>query len=80
MIWMYATPIFYPASIIPEKYSFIMDLNPLQHFIKNVRMCLIDGISPGPKSYIFCFIFAVGSLLLGLFVFKKEQDKFTLYL
>lgn len=80
MIWMYATPIFYPASIIPEKYSFIIDLNPLQHFIKNVRMCLIDGISPGPKSYIFCFIFAVGSLLLGLFVFKKEQDKFTLYL
>ena len=80
MIWMYATPIFYPASIIPEKYSFIIDFNPLYHFIKNVRMCLIDGVSPGPRSYIFCFIFAIGSLLIGSYVFKKQQDKFTLYL
>lgn len=80
MMWMYATPIFYSPSIIPEKFGFVLDMNPLYHFIKNIRMCIIEGISPGPKSYLFCFLFAMLSLALGSFVFKKSQDKFTLYL
>ncbi|MBQ6478093.1 MAG: ABC transporter permease [Erysipelotrichaceae bacterium] len=79
-IWQYATPIFYPAEIVPEKYRFIIRFNPLYHFIGNLRKCLINGISPEPMAYIYCLIFAVVSLLAGLFVFKKTQDKFTLYL
>ena len=79
-IWQYATPIFYPAEIIPEKYRFIVRFNPLYHFIGNVRKCLIDGISPEPKSYLYCFIFAFGALAIGSYIFKKSQDKFTLYL
>jgi len=80
MIWMYATPIFYPASIIPPKYSFIQTFNPLYQCIKNIRVCLINGISPEPKAYAFCFVLTLGTLLVGSFIFKKNQDKFTLYL
>ena len=79
-IWQYATPIFYPAEIIPEKFRFIVRFNPLYHFIGNLRKCLIDGLSPEPTAYLYCFIFAVGALLIGSYVFKKSQDKFTLYL
>ena len=79
-IWMYATPIFYPAEIIPEKYRFIVRFNPLYHFIGNARVCLIDGISPQPKAYLYCFLFAVLSITIGAFTFKKTQDKFALYL
>ena len=79
-IWMYATPIFYPAEIIPEKYRFIVRFNPLYHFIGNCRTCLINGISPEPKAYIFCAIFALLSLAIGSYTFKKTQDKFALYL
>ena len=79
-IWQYATPIFYPAEIIPDKYKFVVRFNPLYHFIGNLRKCLIDGISPEPISYLYCLIFAIGMLLIGTYVFKKNQDKFTLYL
>ena len=79
-IWMYATPIFYPAEIIPDKFRFIVKFNPLYHFIGNARKCLIDGISPEPITYVYCLLFALGSLLIGLLVFKKTQDKFALYL
>lgn len=79
-IWMYATPIFYPAEIIPEKYRFVVRLNPLYHFIGNARTCLIDGISPEPHAYIFCLLFALISIIVGAFTFKKTQDKFALYL
>lgn len=79
-IWMYATPIFYPAEIIPEKYKFIVRLNPLYHFIGNARTCLLNGISPEPSAYMFCAVFAIGALLIGAIVFKKTQDRFALYL
>lgn len=79
-IWMYATPIFYPAEIVPEKYRFIIRLNPLYHFIGNCRTVLINGISPEPQAYIFCLLFALISLFIGALTFKKTQDKFSLYL
>lgn len=80
MVWMYATPIFYPEKIIPDEFRFVLDINPLFHFIKNVRICLIDGLSPEPLAYIQCLLIAFGMLLVGSLVFKKTQDKFVLYL
>lgn len=79
-IWMYATPIFYPAEIIPDKYKFIVQINPLYHFVGNARKCILEGISPEPRAYLYCLLFAAVSLLIGSFVFKKTQDKFALYL
>ncbi len=79
-IWMYATPIFYPAEIVPDKYRFVIRLNPLYHFIGNCRTVLINGISPEPRAYVFCLLFALLSLFIGAFTFKKTQDKFSLYL
>ena len=79
-IWNYATPIFYPAEIVPEKYRFILRFNPLYHFIGNARICLMNGVSPEPIAYVYSFIFAVGSFLIGSYVFKKTQDRFALYI
>ena len=79
-IWQYATPIFYPAEIIPDRFRFIVQFNPLYHFIGCARKCLIDGVSPEPIQYIYCLIFAFGALAIGSYIFKKCQDKFTLYL
>ena len=80
MVWQYATPIFYSPNIIPSRFSFILTFNPIFQFIKNIRICIMDGISPEPRAYAYCFLCAVGCLLVGSLVFKKTQDKFTLYL
>ena len=80
MIWMYLTPIFYPENILPTNVAILLKGNPIYYFIKFARMCIIDGISPEPRMYFYCFLFAVTSLLFGAFVFKKTQDRFVLYL
>ena len=80
MMWMYATPIFYPESILPESFRFILQINPLYHFLKNTRMCIMDGLSPEPAVYVQCFLIALAALLIGALVFHKNQDKFVLYL
>lgn len=80
MLWMYATPLFYPESIIPERFSFIIKANPMYYFIKFVRIIFLEGISPQPIMYLQCFFWAVLSLVIGIIVFKKSQDKFILYI
>lgn len=80
MMWMYATPIFYPESILPDNFKVILEINPLYYFLKNTRMCILDGLSPEPSAYVGCFAMAIAMLLVGAFVFRKSQDRFVLYL
>ncbi len=80
MIWMYATPIFYPESILPENFKIILRINPMYYFLKNARLCILDGISPEPAVYMQCALMALGALAAGALVFRKSQDRFVLYL
>lgn len=80
MVWMYMTPIFYPESIIPERFLALYRLNPLYQFVTFLRTVLIQGISPAPSTYAMCFLCAVIPLVLGIWVFNRNQDKFIFHL
>lgn len=80
LIWMYATPIFYPAEIVPQNLKLIQTLNPLYHIISFVRTILIDGVSPSPIAYLACFLSAFIPFVIGCVIFKKTQGKFILYI
>ena len=80
MMWMYFTPLFYPENIIPQRFQSLYHMNPMYQYISFARICIIDGISPAPVFYFRCILCAVVMLLLGLWVFKRNQDKFVLYL
>ncbi len=80
MMWMYLTPIFYPESIIPAKFLMFYHMNPMYQYITFARICIINGVSPAPSSYFWCIVSSVVVLMLGIVVFKKNQDKFVLYL
>lgn len=80
LAWMYATPIFYPESVLDNEFSIILKINPLYYFIKSIRICLLDGVSPEPFVYIECALIAIATLLLGGCIFYKNQNKFVLYL
>lgn len=78
MLWMYATPIFYPESIIPSNFMMLYKMNPLYHIIRFIRIVLMDGVSPEPKAYALALIASIIPLLVGAMVFKKTQDRFVL--
>ncbi len=80
LVWMYATPIFYPADILPTQFHFIQALNPMYHYIQFIRTILIQGISPEPQAYLICAAMSLVTCLIGAIVFKKNQDKFVLYI
>jgi len=79
MLWMYLTPIFYPVSIIPDRYMTFYKLNPMYHFIDFSRIVIMNGVSPEPSEYLVCIISAIIMLAFGSWVFKKTQNNFVLH-
>lgn len=80
MLWMYATPIFYPESILPQEFRIVLEINPLYYFLKCMRMCILDGYSPEPAMYVQSLAISLVMLFLGALIFRKSQDRFVLYL
>lgn len=78
-LWTYLTPIMYDVSIIPEKFQIFMKLNPMYWFLDFARQIILYNQCPGLHNFIYCAIFGVGFLLLGIWIFKKNQDKFIYY-
>ena len=79
LAWTYATPLFYPESIVPDKFRFIQTFNPMYHYIRFIRTILMEGVSPDPISYLVCGFSAILTCVVGALVFKKFQDRFVLY-
>ena len=79
--WMYLTPIFYPITQLPfELMWMIKHFNPLYSYITQLRTIVLDGIFPDPRLVIYGFIVAFVSLVIGTWVFMKNQDRFILYI
>ena len=79
MLWMWTSAIFYPISIIPPSYSFLFDLNPALHYITIMRAICYEGTVPTEKSLIIATCYSILTLLLGISVFKANENKFFLY-
>lgn len=79
-LWMYLTPTFYPIDIIPDAWLPIYKLNPMYQYITFLRSILLDGMAPAPEIYAGCILSAGVMFVVGLLVFRKNQDKFVLYL
>ena len=77
--WTYATPLFYPVSILPEWMVAIEQFNPMYHYVTYFRDIVLWGQNPGIQENLLCLLFAVVTFAVGLLVFKKLQKRFILY-
>ena len=78
--WMYLTPIIYPKDILPEFILNIMNLNPMFYYVEYFREVVMYGTVPNLAAHLMCIIYAFLFLALGLIIFKKQQDRFILYI
>lgn len=72
---MYATPVIYPMSRIPEKYRFYIELNPMSAVIETFRSIYLGGVIPWGQLGISAVV--TGFLLLvGVAIFNKVEKTF----
>jgi ABC-type polysaccharide/polyol phosphate export permease len=79
-ILIYVSAIFYPKEIIPQKYQFILTFNPVFHYIEGFRQSVYYGLPPEIDNLIICTLIAFVSIVVGIVVFEKNQDKFMLHI
>ena len=77
---MYATPIFYPPQIVPESFRFIQDYNPIYAVISCCRSAFLYGELYDPHQLLFAMASAIVTLVIGVALFYKYQDKFILHI
>lgn len=76
-IWMYATPVVYPSSLIPEKWRLIYGLNPMAGVVEGFRWALIGrGTKPGPMLLVSAFVTII-LLVSGAFYFRRVEKTFA---
>ena len=76
----YATPVFYPEDIVPSEYRGLLLYNPLYYFVKAFRQSLYSGYMPDGMLLFICGGFTVAVMVIGLWVFKRYENRFILYI
>ena len=79
--WGYLTPIFYPIEMLPDKVEWtIKHLNPMYFYIGQFRDIVYSGKLPGALIIFAGCTTSCLMVMIGLNVFKKNQNKFILYI
>ena len=75
--WMFATPVAYPSSLVPEPWREWYGLNPMAGVIEGFRWALL-GKSGNPGLLVWVSVAAVLLLLTGgLFYFRRTESTFA---
>ncbi len=79
-IMTYFTPIMYDISMLAPWIQNVLKLNPLYHYITFARTIILYGEMPSVTRFLICGGSALIVFVIGIVVFKKNQDKFIYYM
>jgi lipopolysaccharide transport system permease protein len=76
-LWLFATPVAYPSSLLPEPWRSLYGLNPMAGVVEGFRWSLLGRTTaPGPLIAVSCL--AVIALLIGgLWYFNRMEQTFA---
>ena len=73
-----ATATTFFTDIIPQQYLFAYKLNPLYSAVECFRNIILGGTFPDTWPFLFLIVTSIISLIIGVYIFFKYQDKFVL--
>jgi lipopolysaccharide transport system permease protein len=76
-VLFFMSPIFYPIEAIPEKFRFIIKLNPLSGILENFRSVLIWDRLPDFGGWLIQIFISLAIFILGYMWFMKTKPGFA---
>ncbi len=76
-LWLYATPIIYPMSAIPERYRWILPFNPMTGIIESYRLTILQGQQPNFLHLGTSMLISLIFLTVGFVYFKRVEFQFA---
>ena len=74
--WMFATPIVYPASLVPERWQWLIHLNPMSGLVEGFRSAFL-GRPFDLSALAISFAVAVLLFVIGVAYFEKVERRFA---
>ena len=71
-LWLLATPVAYPVSVVPERWRVFYELNPMAGVVEGFRWTLVGGPSPGRSVALSAAVVAI-VLAAGLAYFARTE-------
>ncbi|HEY9680493.1 MAG TPA: ABC transporter permease [Oculatellaceae cyanobacterium] len=71
--FFYFIPIVWKVDSLPKEYTIYFTSNPFTHFIMLFRTIILDGQIPAMREWGICGIYACCTILLGLYILKKNE-------
>ncbi len=76
-LWLFATPIAYPSSLLPEPWRTLYSINPMVGVVEGFRWALLDAkTAPGPM-LIVSSLAALALLVGGAYYFRRLEKTFA---
>jgi lipopolysaccharide transport system permease protein len=76
-LWLYATPVIYPTSLVPERWRFLYMLNPMAALVTAYRRVILEGLPPEWLSLGVASATILVILLAGYGLFKRTERLFA---
>jgi lipopolysaccharide transport system permease protein len=76
-IWLYASPVAYPVSLVPERWRLLYSLNPMAGVIEGFRWSLLGNPAPDFKVMAVSALAVVILLVGGIVYFKRMEQAFA---
>jgi ABC-type polysaccharide/polyol phosphate export permease len=77
LLWMYITPVIFPAKAFPPSMQLLFWLNPMGVLVHSARDALLDGSPPDALALTATLAFSVALLGAGLLLFRRLQGRFA---
>jgi len=71
----FLTPVIYTPDMIPQKYQFLVTLNPFYYFLDAFRDLLVRGTIPSLEYFFILVMSTLASLAIGLYVIVKYSNR-----
>jgi len=75
--WLFATPVAYSSSLVPEKWQTVYGINPMVSVVDGFRWALLGRSAPSIPMLIVSVIATVVLLACGLFYFRRMEKSFA---
>jgi len=76
----YLTPTFYPISIVPDQFVWMVKINPLYSYLTVFREVVYGNAGAEPWMWAYMALSAVITLVLGVYVFSRSWRKLVILL
>lgn len=75
-LMMYATPVIYPLSTVPDKWKWLLLANPVTPVVEIFRLGFLGVSSASPISILYSFFFMIVTLAIGVLIFNRVENTF----